>query len=52
MSKCQLIKLLLIKIFKVLKKKNILLIVFSAGLMEGLYTNLLFWVPYYYINIG
>jgi hypothetical protein len=30
----------------------VLLVVLSAGLMETLYSNLLLWVPYYYIIIG
>jgi len=41
-----------VKTWSVLKQKNILLVVLSAALLEGLYANLVFWIPYYYINIG
>jgi hypothetical protein len=35
-----------------LKKLNILLVTLSFGLIEGIYSNLLFWAPYYYIEMN
>lgn len=36
-------------VWKILKDLNIFLVVLSFGITEGLYGNLLNWLPYYYI---
>ena len=38
--------------WKLLKEPNIFLVVVSFGVMEGLFSNILFWAPYYYIQIN
>lgn len=44
--------MLLNLVWKLLQQPNVFLVVLSFGLIEGLFVNLLYWVPYYYIQMN
>ena len=39
-------------IWRLLNEPRVFLVVLSFGLMEGLFLNLVYWLPYYYVAIN
>ena len=51
-SKTQECFLLARGIYKLLREPRVFLVVLSFGLIQGLFLNLVYWLPYYYIAIN